>query len=218
MSVEELVAFLKSWEPPAADPGFHEPSPEGLARAVSTAVATRLELFAAQADRFKGLDPVYVRSLLAGVKTGVKSGTLLEWKPILTLCRWVMDQPREIDDREGPYDKNDQNWLPTRKEILQLLSAGLEKGISELAFELRPEVWELLSLLAEDPDPTPEQEASAGPNADWTDLAMNSVRGDALQTVLRMPFGSSVTLTRRRSTFRAASTRCLKSVNCWSAI
>ena len=55
-----------------------------------------------------------------------------------------------------------------------------------IPFNLREQVWNTLSLLTHAPDPTPEREMGYGSsNNNPSELAINTVRGEAMHTVVR---------------------------------
>ena len=81
----ESVEFLRSWKPPTSV--LFEPSPEGLGRVLQEVVAEEPQRFAKEAERFKGLDPTYVRALISGLEKALKQQKNFEWSPdILQVC------------------------------------------------------------------------------------------------------------------------------------
>ncbi|GAI99722.1 unnamed protein product, partial [marine sediment metagenome] len=180
MEIENLVSFLKTWQPPE-DPLSE--SPEALGLALSAPVVSEPERFAAEATRFKDVDPTYVRALLSGLNDAIKQGKVFPWSPVLDLCRWIIEQPREIPGRKGRYADLDPGWVWTRKTIAALLDDGFESETSQIPFALRSAAWDVLSPLTKDPDPTPEREERHG--MDPATLAINTVRGEAMHAVLR---------------------------------
>ncbi len=183
LRVEQIVAFLKTWEP-SQDP--MQPSPEGLGRVLAGVVASNPEQFAEAAGQFQELDPTYVRALLSGLRDAAKGQRPLPWRPVLKLCQWVVDQPREIPDRNSEYADLDPGWGWTRKTIADLLSCGFAAGPAEIPFDLRTTAWEILEPLTEDPDPTPEYEARyGGSNMDPAMMTINTTRGEAMHAVVR---------------------------------
>ena len=183
-SVDEIVNFLKKWEPPKSI--IEEPSPEGLGRVLSTVVKEEPEKFARQAEKFIGVNPTYVRHLILGLTEALKQGKTFSWESVINLCHWVINQPRDIfaKKKKIPFGL-DPDWGWTRKEIASLLETGFEKNA--ISFELREQIWKILEPLTEDPDPTPEDERKkAGPpELEWPTLAINSVRGRAIHAVIR---------------------------------
>jgi len=184
MSVTEVVEFLRTWEPP--ENMFREPSPAGLGRVLSAVVAEDPGRFAAEAARFKGLAPTYVRSVLSGLGDAVKQGRAFDWEPVLDLCDWVLSQPREIQGRQVRETDADPDWGWTRKAIADLLSASFEDRRSGIPIGLRQRVWAILKPLTDDPDPTPEHEQRyGGSNMDPATLSINTTRGEAMHAVVR---------------------------------
>lgn len=184
MSVEEIIDFLSSWHP-AKDP--RSPSPEGLGRLLKAVVSEGPAPFAANAERFQGLDPTYIRALISGFREAVKKGQSIGWPTALGLCRWVVDQPREIPGRKSEYADLDPSWVWTRKAIAELLSAGLGEGTSCIPIEHRYSVWWILNPLTDDSEPTPEYEARYGGSniMDPATLSINTARGEAMHAVVR---------------------------------
>ena len=184
MSVEEIAQFLKTWTPPD---DLFAPSPEGLGRAISSVVCQNPETFAQEASYFIGLDPTYVRSVLVGLRDAIKLNHYFKWPPALELSRWVMEQPREIAGR--PKRRNvdmDPDWGWTRKSIADLLSEGFKEGPGGIPIDVRSTVWEIMQLLTDDPEPTPEDETRYGGSArDTVNLSINTTRGEAMHAVIR---------------------------------
>lgn len=183
MTVSEIVDFLKTWQP---QKGIFEPSPEGLGRELAGVVEEDPERFAVEATRFCGLDPTYVRHLLHGLEGALKGGRAFSWDPVLELCKWVTEQPREIPGRglrSYSLMDLDPHWGWARKEIASLFQIAFDKD--RIPFALRERVWEILKPITDDPDPTPEDEARYGPpNMDWATFSINTTRGEAMHAVI----------------------------------
>lgn len=183
MSIDELVEFLST---PVRVGGLSMDSVQGVGRQLKELVASHPDRFSCVTWRFQELDPTYVRSLIEGFAEAVKQKPSFPWRPVIELCQWVMEQPREILGRQVDPFEADQDWGPARLAIARLLSAGLDPGDGELPFELRRSVWSLLELLAHDPEPTPKYEAAyGGSNMDPSTLSINTTRGEAMHAVVR---------------------------------
>jgi hypothetical protein len=181
MSTDEVIAYLRTWEP---SPGFAMPSPEGLARVLAASVRNDPDGIAQIASRLRELDPTYVNGYLSGYRELAMNHQAIPWKPILELCSWVVAQDREIPGRTSEYGDLDTGWGWTRSTIAHLLSAGFNDGSSEIPLELRSLVWEVLLPLTDDPDPSNASEAKyGGSNMDPVTLAINTVRGQAIEAV-----------------------------------
>jgi len=182
MSVQEIVTYLSSWKP------THEPmspSRQGLGRELTETVHKNPLRFVPEVAKFKGLDPTYVRSLLEGIRQGISETKNLPWSETLSLCHWVVNQPIVIEGRQVDKWNDDPDWGWARKTIAGLLGAGLEEGPSMIPFELRGQVWSILEILTNDPDPSPDDEATRGQPLDPSHVAINSTRGEAMQVVVR---------------------------------
>lgn len=186
MPVGEIIEFLRSWIPLGA---FMSPSREGVGRALTAVVAADPERFASEAFRFRELHPTYVRSLLEGFAQALGAKRAFAWVPVLELCRWVVNEPRELSgvrtDQAQHHDE-DPDWGWTRKTIARLISSGCEEREGGLPIDLRDQVWEIVRPLTEDPEPTPEYEARyGGKDMDPPTLSINTVRGEALERVVQ---------------------------------
>lgn len=181
MSVQEIVTYLSSWEPTRVP---MSPSREGLCRQLTETIHKDPMRFAPEAARFQALDPTYVRGFLQGIRQAVSETVGLPWAEILSLCYWVVQQPIAIEGRQVDKWGDDSDWGWTRKTIAGLLGVGLQEGPSMIPFDLRRQVWNILEILTNDPDPSPDDEATDEP-IDPSHVAINSTRGEAIQTVVR---------------------------------
>jgi hypothetical protein len=176
-TVSEVVALLREWVP--SGHGF-EATREGLGTALAAAVKERAGTFAEEASSFVELDPIYVREFLRGLEEAVENGVEIAWEPVLGLCRWVLEQPREIPGRVERYSDLDPGWVWTRKAISDLLEAGLVAKSSPIPFGLRESTWLVLEPMTSDPDPEDSREVERLREAD---MSLNSIRGRAMHDV-----------------------------------
>lgn len=180
MSVPDIISRLKTWEPSGE---FMGPSPEGLSRELSGVVADNPSRFAEEVEKFQDVEPTYVRGVLSGFRDALGKDRVFSWVPVLKLCQWVVDQPFEPGDRGGAWER-DRGWGWTRKAIADLLEDGLQPGPTQIPFELRQEVWKVLLLLTNDPDPMPNDETDeegSEPEA----VSINTTRGKAMHALVR---------------------------------
>lgn len=186
MEIDELISYLKMWKP--SKDNFMSPSPQGLGQELTSLVASEPETFATEARRFREVEPTYVHALLLGFHEALKNKKNFQWPHVIELCRWVVDQPSEIETAEkiGVDIDSDPNWIGTRRAIGMLFSTAFESDTSDIPFDLRIKVWEVLSLLTDDPDPTPEHEKKyGGSNMNPAMLSINTIRGEAMHAVVR---------------------------------
>jgi hypothetical protein len=187
MTAEGIAEFFRTWEPTGRTAGFMDaPTPEGLGRAFQTLVGNHPAPHASAAPLFQDLDPTYVRSLVAGLREAVSQDRQFDWSPVLTLCRWVVQQPYSLPPLEGTWLERDPGWGWTRGAIADLLYSGFEQRDAECPFVLRTEAFTVLEPLTDDPEPTPEYEARyGGSNMDPATLSLNTTRGKAMHALVR---------------------------------
>ena len=184
MSTHDVIAYLKEWCP-SEDSGPGGSSIEGLGRQLRSVVASKASNFVQQVSSFKGLDPTYVRALLEGLHEAV-SKKAFDWQPVIEFSLWLAAQPRKIEGRVAQKWDADEDWGPTRATLGRLLSAGLQEGESEIPLSLGGQVWQVLRELTNDPEPTPQYEKEfGGTNMDPVTMSINTVRGEAMHTVMR---------------------------------
>ena len=182
MSVESLVSYLRDWQPPSDPIG---PSSEGLGRTLTSLVAAEPTNFAAKAELFNRVAPTYVGALLAGFNGALKNKRDFSWRSVVDLCKWVAVQP-EIPDNADARNLADPGWGWTRKQIADLIQSGFQAGTLEIPYDFRYDVWEILRILTQDPDPTPEREqALDGETMDPATLSINTTRGESMHAVVR---------------------------------
>jgi hypothetical protein len=185
MSVGDLVTFLQTWQPPLPEDFMGTlPSRDGLKNALISIVESDPNRFATQAELFREIDPVYISAILTGFERAAEQKRLHFSPTVLDLCDWIIHQGSSMRgeaSREGiPH------WAWSRKTIAHLLSSGLASDEQAIPFELREKIWEIIKLLTEDPDPTPEdEERYGGSNMEPFTLAINTVRGEAMHAAIR---------------------------------
>ena len=178
--MDEVLSFLASWTPGT---DMFSPTAEGLGRNLTTVVSQRPNDFATVANRFEGLDPTYVRSLLAGLTQALKQKLAFEWRPAFDLAAWVVNQPRKIQDRKGDLMVADPDWGWTRDAVIDLVRVGFDDTPGKLVCKDRPLVWQAIRPLTDDPNPSLQDETGA--HFDPAHLSINSTRGRALYAVVR---------------------------------
>lgn len=177
-----VARALREWSAPE---GPESPSPEGLGRILEAVVAEAAPEYAAAAEDLTGLDATYARAVVSGLGSAAKKGVVFPWGAVLTLCEWIVSQPRSAADRSDDHER-DPHWGWARQAVASLLSRGFAESPAAVPFGARARVWALLAELAEDPDPTPDHEARYGEDdRDFSTLAINTTRGEAMHAVVR---------------------------------
>ncbi|MFA6954352.1 MAG: hypothetical protein WC538_00620 [Thermoanaerobaculia bacterium] len=177
MPLPSLVDFLRTWVPPS---GMMADTRDGVGRELAPAIEQRAEEISESAEQFIGLDPTFVRELLAGLTDAAKNRKALKWDPVLRLAAWAASQPREIAGRSRSDLDDDPNWGRTRSQIGRLLQQGFKKRETQIPSEFRSLVWEIIHPITADPDP----DASRDEGNDPLTTAINSTRGVALEAAI----------------------------------
>lgn len=182
MQLDELIENLRTWQPTGE---WNAPTPRGLGHALAALVAKDPVRFAGNALRFQNLEATYVRSVLDGFQQAIKEDCPFPWEKILQLCSWILEQPAVIPGRDPNSFDIDPSWNWTRMQMARLLREALRDGPCCIPFALREQAWQVIASLSEDPEPNPEYEKKyGGDNMDPHHLAINTVRGTALELVI----------------------------------
>ena len=184
LSTDAIVSFLQSWRP---EEGSLDPSPEGLARSFQKVVKGRPKDLSEAAEQFEKLDPTYVRALISGLSDAVKEGKQITWRPVLDLCRWILSQHVEIPGRskkDRRWDEGDPDWTWTRQSIARLLRDECERVPTDVPFECRALVWDLVSILTNDESPSVDDERNRGGSFEPITRSINTTRGEAMHAVM----------------------------------
>jgi hypothetical protein len=183
MDPAKLVAYVRGWVPPKE---WDAPTPEGLARLVTAAVAEEPTRYASVLQSLVGLEATYVRGFFDGLRQAVENKRSFEWEPVLKLAVQVVNSPWPTPDPSGPVHDRDSDWVSTRKTIAAVIEAGLASGASEMPISFREDVWKILESLAEDSNPTPEDESRYGDGGfDAVTMSINTVRGSAMHAIIQ---------------------------------
>ena len=166
MSTPEVAAYLKSWEPS----GEHRsPDPWGLARTLEAVVKDSPSRFLATYDLFAELPAPYVAALVQGVREAHIEEKTVDWTAIVAFLSQI-----------ATSRSSDPDWRSARQECVILLSEGLQDD--EIQLDQRDAVWAIIDAVADDPHPTPEDDAE--PTGDVASRSINCVRGNALHATI----------------------------------
>lgn len=173
MSRDELAKLLAGWTP---DPKVFEPSTDGLARELTGAVVADPQHFADGASALAAISSPLLRALFLGWRDAAAQGKTFRWDSVLALAASALQ--RTDQSTEG-------SW--TRSATVDLIAAGLRDRPGCIPQALRRATWQVLKPLTDDLDPSPRRESDAysGSNVDPLDVAINSVRGKALEATIQ---------------------------------
>ncbi len=183
MEPVDLIAHLRDWAPPQE---WDAPTPVGLSRMVTAAVADDPARYVPVLGSLTGIEATYVRGFFEGFRQAVETKKSFEWGPVLDFATQVVHSPWPTPHPSGPVHDRDSDWGSTRKTIAGVIEAGLGSGAAEIPISFRETVWKILESLADDPDPTPEDENRYGDGGfDAVTMSINTVRGRAMHAIVR---------------------------------
>ena len=110
MPTDELVTFLRDWQPPASR--WPPLSPAPLNAALNSAVKNDAGRRSADAASFIGLPPVYIAAILNGLWQAVTNQAVLDWAGVLRLAEWINQQAVNELAHEQPIET--RQWLGPR--------------------------------------------------------------------------------------------------------
>ena len=173
---QEVLKFLRAWVP---EEGVGGASPEGLLRVLVPHIGAHAKEWAPLAPEFQDrVRPTFVRAFVEGVTEAATDPTL-EWKPVLTLCEWILS--RTDSDETSMSEGEDLTWLASRRSVADLLRGALREKLG-LPFEHREQVLAILNALSRDSDPKPSDATVEA--RDLATEALNSTRGKALHAIV----------------------------------
>ncbi len=179
MTPEALVDYLAAWTPTDELLG---PSRAGIGQHLTNIIATNLTLLDNVLDQLRALHPTYHRNYFYGLREANDKKRSITWERVLDLATWIINQPRNaLRNNHDPFD-DDQGRAGTRGAIADLLDQALN---NTMPVAHRDTVWRIIAVLAEDPDPTAADEKTYGPTMDAPLLAINTIRGKAMEAVIK---------------------------------
>jgi len=151
--VSETAAFLRTWSPQEQS---QRQTVTALAQELRNAVGNDPNLYAASADQFIDLKPIYIRRVLEGLQNAVTNQRDFDWSKILKLIVFVYNQHDQVIDPTSLAEGDDKNWLWACTTASELLVAGLRRGERGIAFEhatlLQSLVFKALALAPSHPE------------------------------------------------------------------
>ena len=185
MRIPDLLGHLREWEPESPDEFFG--GRHDLGEALGRAAQQDPERFANEAAQFRDLHPTYLAALFRAFGNLVREGRSILWEPVLSLACAVTEQPKSPPVQGPSSDAPRAPWTAARFAVGRLVDAALSAQPVPIPVQLKSTVRSILKSLTEDPDPLPPTPHEAQPDQLQNSLgvAINSVRGVALQAVVR---------------------------------
>ena len=92
MPVEEIVEYVRQWQPPG---GFRGPTREGLRFVLLKPFSEEPQRFASAPQILEGLPPALLLTAFDGLREAIKAGRAFAWPGLLDLCDRILT--RQID-------------------------------------------------------------------------------------------------------------------------
>lgn len=182
LSAEDTAQYFVDYKTP--DDPFERHSSNSLGMAFAGVVKEDPQKYVAVIDLFtkKKLRPIYFYNLIRGLKESLQNGGIFDWEPVINLCYDLIFE-KELHSTSAHQDE--QDWRTVRQAIADFLGDALGRGENNPPISLQEKVWSIIAELAEDPEPTPEDEKRDGEGGfDPMTLAINTIRGEAMHAVI----------------------------------
>lgn len=181
-----LREYLLAWTPERTY--FPYPTRSGLAKVLTSLVTADPVAYANATDQWLHLDPTYLHGIVRGFTAALRADHPFSWASVLSLCRWILAEPRTIPGRSVDRWEADLDWGGTRWWIVELLRVGFQDETHGIPIDLRDLAWHLLETLTMDPDPEVDEDEE---DSEWPSQSMNrainSVRGRAIECLMFYP-------------------------------
>jgi hypothetical protein len=128
----EIVAFLRSWSPNGEQ---QCQTVTALAQELHSAVYHDPETYAANADQFSGLKPIYIRRVLEGLQIAASHESNYGWGNVLKLIEFTLAQFHKMVDASSITEGDDRAWTWAWMTASKLLAVGLRRGADGIEFE-----------------------------------------------------------------------------------
>lgn len=185
---QELVEYLRSWDPPRTK--MFGPSKRGLGQILDGIIAKDPEKYIPFIMQLTTVqEPTYISSTISGLRNAINQGKTFSWEPVIQLCLWVLENQDQIPPRDpAQVDEHDidPDWTWTKHSIASLFYNALSSSNKDekALYPFKDRIWKILEQLSEDPNPAMADEERYSDSKNYDSLAINSVRGEALQAVI----------------------------------
>jgi hypothetical protein len=179
---KELLEFLVTYKP--SGDTFAGPSTEGLGEIFQQVVKKNPSYYAEIANSFfkNKVRPTYIYHYIRGLVEAAKENRPFAWEPVLTLSQHILLE--SVNEPLPSLGSHEQDWSGVKSAMIDLIQGSLNEDEYAIPFELRDRVWSILSVLSEDKNPNLEDEKRQ--SGDPISVAINSIRGEAVRTVVEL--------------------------------
>ncbi len=181
LDAKETLQYFVDYKIP--DDPFGRHSTGGLGMIFAELVAQNPEKYVAVLGLLfeKKIRPIFFYHLVHGLKESLRKDKCFAWEEVIELLYRVVVK----DETDVSPANDEQDWKSVRLAIADFLGEALGKNSCEVPINFQDRVWEIITNLAEDPDPTTEYEKRDSEGGlDPMTLAINTVRGEAMHAVV----------------------------------
>jgi len=182
MSIDEIISYLSSFE---AKSDFLDGT-IGLGRTLRRVVEGRTKEFSDHSAIFIETESLhrFISFFLDGIKNAKKKKISVDWDPIIEMCESIVLKSVVIKEDHLVYEGDLIRDI--KISIISLIREGLIKDENSIPFSLKDKVWSILKILVKDEDLTEEKELKwLTQNGSLWDLAINSIRGKAFNSIIQ---------------------------------
>lgn len=186
--LEETIAHLAAWQHSAEAQGRTTP---GLAFELRESVIASPQLFSAGAAKFAGLQPVFIRHLLDGLRQPTANGVKIKWVSCFELLEAVLKRA-EAEQELVSVRGDDVGWSWTLQSGIEWLAAALRRGADGIPFIYAERVQALVLALYRRVKslPASDEDGRSDRKHPYFD-AMRTPRGAAVELCLLLLFSQS---------------------------
>ena len=179
-SISKTVQYLSEWSDTQSSVWGLAPL-LAIAQNLEQITRIRAQEFSERATDFVDLNPVYVSSLLSGLRRALDYGACIDWDQTIELVSSVAEAPFTNDpNRQDNFALG--GWQQARRAGLSLLCAAIRKRPNMAPFDMRERIWDIILRCTKDPDPSPDSEAAALTHTNFgpVEISLNTTRPQAV--------------------------------------
>jgi hypothetical protein len=153
-SIDDTIAYLNTWRP---ESGLQTHTASALSNELRESAAASPALFSANAKKFGHLKPLFIRRMLEGIRQPMVNGSKIDWSQLLALSQTVLERCTSPLNASDVLPGEDSDWSLTLGVLVDLLGAGLRRGVEGIEFAHAKDtklcVLDLYSQIARLPKP-----------------------------------------------------------------
>lgn len=187
-SLPDLVSYIYHYQPPE-DP--FDTSVEGLSKALKDDFTANPKKYLSGLEEVKKLPPEYIRQIMEAMSGTINSREIVIEEEYQEFCfeltEWILDQePGKKYVLKGP------KWMAETYQDLHMgvarlvgIIVGTDNEKPLFPFLYRYRIWEIITKLSSDDDPSPKTSVEKISESDLYSQAVSCVRGLSIENAVR---------------------------------